>query len=323
MHRSGTSLTAKWLSSCGLSLGDRLMKGAIGNNEGHYEDLDFYDFHEDVFRESEIPYGGLIRTEAIQLSTYFQARLESMIGFKNGLRSHWGWKDPRTCLFLNHYPQRLRNPRYLILHRPADQVINSLWKRQVQISQIETAMDSPEQAELMNGFIESWIQYNEKILTLKDGLKPAEYRIHTVHDLLHEGGAVIDWLNEAGFGLAKVSFGEIFDPQKFTYEVERPPYSPDQEARIKTIEERFAMMRSEKGYAAELEANLSLKNRRICALEAELKKDNEYMPEERAKLRTKVGDLERALEHKNQLVLSAQQWQRNWLRRTLHKWRPS
>ena len=42
MHRSGTSLTASWLSSCGLPLYLNQTWGASpGNPKGHFEDVDF------------------------------------------------------------------------------------------------------------------------------------------------------------------------------------------------------------------------------------------------------------------------------------------
>jgi hypothetical protein len=48
MHRSGTSLISQWLSHCGLHLGERLLGPGIGNAEGHFEDLDFLEFHEQI-----------------------------------------------------------------------------------------------------------------------------------------------------------------------------------------------------------------------------------------------------------------------------------
>ena len=47
MHRSGTSTVARALQSVGVSLGDRLMPAAPGNNDkGFFEDLDIVNFNE-------------------------------------------------------------------------------------------------------------------------------------------------------------------------------------------------------------------------------------------------------------------------------------
>lgn len=45
MHRSGTSFTASVLKKAGLNIGDKLLAAAEGNEFGHFENIDFYDFH--------------------------------------------------------------------------------------------------------------------------------------------------------------------------------------------------------------------------------------------------------------------------------------
>ena len=46
MHRSGTSLLASLFEGAGVSVGTRLLGSGTGNDVGHFEDLDFQEFHQ-------------------------------------------------------------------------------------------------------------------------------------------------------------------------------------------------------------------------------------------------------------------------------------
>src|SRR6185503_8310671 len=50
MHRSGTSLVSSLIQEAGISIGDRLQGASKGNLRGHFEDSDFYNFHEGLLK---------------------------------------------------------------------------------------------------------------------------------------------------------------------------------------------------------------------------------------------------------------------------------
>src|SRR5438309_12089516 len=117
MHRSGTSLVAQWLHRCGLHLGDEVLGPAIGNTEGHFEDIDFVYLHEDILQTHLLPHSGLLE-HAVSKLTYAEIEaMELLILKKNSKQEEWGWKDPRTCLFLSHYRSLLSSACYLIIFR--------------------------------------------------------------------------------------------------------------------------------------------------------------------------------------------------------------
>ena len=60
MHRSGTSLTASLLRGAGLFIGERLMGPYPGNERGHFEDLDFYEFHKRVLAANGLHEDGFL-----------------------------------------------------------------------------------------------------------------------------------------------------------------------------------------------------------------------------------------------------------------------
>ncbi len=67
MHRSGTSLTASLLQSAGLHIGRNLMGPSEGNVKGHFENLDFFEFHRQVLRSQGINENGWTLQEIMAL----------------------------------------------------------------------------------------------------------------------------------------------------------------------------------------------------------------------------------------------------------------
>jgi hypothetical protein len=126
MHRSGTSLVSHWLHRCGLNLGETLLGADIGNVEGHFEDVDFYRFHEDTLAAHHLSKFGFTGEPVKALSEYEEEKLKSIINLKNKLNRQWGWKDPRTCLFLANYRQLIPDARYLNIVRDYGATINSM-----------------------------------------------------------------------------------------------------------------------------------------------------------------------------------------------------
>jgi len=104
MHRSGTSMITQWLNKCGLDIGERLLGALVGNEEGHFEDLDFVDFHTRVLEDHQIRGNGLADKAVHDISNTTRQELNTIIRSKNALHTEWGWKDPRTCLFFIHLP---------------------------------------------------------------------------------------------------------------------------------------------------------------------------------------------------------------------------
>ena len=129
MHRSGTSLITHWLSECGLQLGENFLPAGVGNVDGHYEDIEFLKLHEEILNDNHLPSTGLTDEHNIDVSLYHREKLKSVIKVKNSLYPQWGWKDPRTCLFLDTYKELLPNARYLIVVRDYQSVVSSLLQR--------------------------------------------------------------------------------------------------------------------------------------------------------------------------------------------------
>lgn len=130
MHRSGTSLVASLCRSAGLDVGDRLVPPHASNPAGHFEDLSFFEFHERVLAANgRIPAGYDILDAPLAISAQQQVEARSLVATRRQVAGPWGWKDPRTVLFLDFWREQMPEARFLFVVRSPWQVVNSLTRR--------------------------------------------------------------------------------------------------------------------------------------------------------------------------------------------------
>mgnify|MGYP006272018701 CR=1 FL=1 len=151
MHRSGTSLTASLLHAAGVRLGDRLLGANLGNDRGHFEDLDIYEFHQTVLRSNGLGTEGYVAAGRVtEPLAPIGRRLAAERARGGGV---WGWKEPRTVLFLDYWDAVLPDARYVFVFRRPWEVVDSLFRRGD-----ETFAGNPAFA------AEVWLYYNRTIV---------------------------------------------------------------------------------------------------------------------------------------------------------------
>ncbi|HEX6927540.1 MAG TPA: sulfotransferase [Longimicrobiaceae bacterium] len=129
MHRSGTSLTASYLQRRGLDLGESLIGAGAGNRFGHFEDRDVHRFHERVLKKNRVSV--FPQTDAnlpLRLEQEDLAEAREIVERRSAGRP-WGWKEPRTTLFLDFWAEFLPEARFLLLFRHPLAVVDSLVRR--------------------------------------------------------------------------------------------------------------------------------------------------------------------------------------------------
>lgn len=130
MHRSGTSLVAALCRSAGLDVGSELLPGHASNPVGHFEDLDFYRFHEAVLTAAgRVPAGYGIDDTPVVVDAAARGRAEALVAVRRAGGRPWGWKDPRTVLFLDFWLEMLPEARFLLVFRDPAEVADSLCRR--------------------------------------------------------------------------------------------------------------------------------------------------------------------------------------------------
>lgn len=160
MHRSGTSLVASVLREAGLDIG--LNENAdvglgVGQPRGHFEDRDFFNLHEAILAAAGRSCFTADETSIREIPPIFEERARALVAARAD-RPFWGWKDPRTCLFLDLWDRLLPQARYLFLYRHPVDVALSLWRRNT----------DPELREDPWLAFRAWELYNRRLLALRD-----------------------------------------------------------------------------------------------------------------------------------------------------------
>lgn len=153
MHRSGTSLVSSLLQHAGVHIGEKLIAANSANPRGYFEDVDFYEYHEHLLHERGQTYlhvDGDFKLEPTDAET---ERARQLIAERSH-RHVWGWKDPRTSLFLSFWHKLVPEARFLFVYRHPIEVLLSLLRR--------GEFDS--HPSLMAG-LNAWHTYNANIQT--------------------------------------------------------------------------------------------------------------------------------------------------------------
>jgi hypothetical protein len=246
MHRSGTSLITNWLHRCGLQIGETLLEASVANKEGHFEDREFLKIHEDILTSNGLENTGLVYDKPLTISEYQIEKLKAIIRVKDNHFTEWGWKEPRTCLFLDTYHQLLPNAKYLVIVRDYLAVVNSLLKRRWE--EIDRKFDqrsffSRLKWKLLRrecnkrrfyhayteNFIRVWIDYNQHILRALEQLSPENYLVVN-YSLLQLGDKpVYNFLHDNwGFDLHYCPFNSIYKQNLISHQADLSPFIKDQ-----------------------------------------------------------------------------------------------
>ncbi len=129
MHRSGTSLVASLVAGAGLGLGERLLGAGRGNERGHYEDLDFLELHQKALRAGGFHGDGIVPAGRPALPPALEARAMEILAARRAAGVPWGWKDPRTLLFLDFWAEAAPEAAWLLVFRSPWEVADSLFRR--------------------------------------------------------------------------------------------------------------------------------------------------------------------------------------------------
>ena len=163
-HRSGTSLTARILHRAGLFLGDELLGAHPSNPHGHFEDLKVLNLHEEILSDNGL--NMFVEVPFVPVLSEFQwKRMKSIAENRDVEHPLWGFKDPRTSLFIMVWKHLLPKARVLIVYRHFSEATYSLARRHsIEIfSGRGTAFDRQlwEKPDLA---LKSWLVYNNALL---------------------------------------------------------------------------------------------------------------------------------------------------------------
>ena len=228
MHRSGTSLITNWLHHCGLQVGEKLLGAATGNTEGHFEDTEFLKIHEEILADNGLSITGLIFDQQLVLSEYELEKIKAVLTIKARRYTQWGWKEPRTCLFLDTYRKLLPEAKYLVIVRNFGDVVSSLLNRawaeiddqymrrslftRLKWQYIKKPFKKKSFYRRYAGFyLQVWIDYNQHILAALEKTKSENFMVISYTMLQIEDKRIFLHLEQKwGFALQYVPFNSIY-----------------------------------------------------------------------------------------------------------------
>lgn len=129
MHRSGTSLTASLFGGAGVNMGERLFGPNVGNSLGHFEDVGFLEFHMRALRELGHNLEGYVTRPLAVMPADLVTEARKLVANRVQTPRLWGWKEPRTTLFLDFWNRLLPEARYAFVFRNPWDVADSLFRR--------------------------------------------------------------------------------------------------------------------------------------------------------------------------------------------------
>ena len=128
MHRSGSSAVTGLLQTAGLHIGTRLMEANFANIRGYFENLSFYQFHQAALSSLKNNPNGYSLHSFPALLEPWTTRARELLQ-QEQQAGPWGWKDPRSVLFLNFWRELCPDARYVFLFRNPWCVVDSLYRR--------------------------------------------------------------------------------------------------------------------------------------------------------------------------------------------------
>ncbi|MEG4353236.1 glycosyltransferase [Microcoleus sp. LAD1_D3] len=185
MHRSGTSLTASLFQKVGVDIGKKLVGPADGNVKGHFENVDFVEFHKSVLRSHGIDELGCTLEKTIPVAAEYVEIAKRAIDQNQQTHKHWGWKDPRTALFWDFWLTLLPEANFICVYRSPWEVVDSLYRRGTDFSLLQ----NPEMA------VKMWIHYNQKVLELYERF-PHRCLLANVYPIGNTPELFLDRVNE-------------------------------------------------------------------------------------------------------------------------------
>ena len=129
MHRSGTSLVASLFAGAGVHVGTRLIGASRGNDRGHWEDLDFYELHARALEANGVGNEGFSCAADLIMPPPLRDEAVRVVAAKAAAGAAWGWKDPRTTLFLDFWQSLLPEAVFVFVFRSPWEVADSLFRR--------------------------------------------------------------------------------------------------------------------------------------------------------------------------------------------------
>ena len=204
MHRSGTSLIAQYLSLCGLSLGNNLTSRYSKSKDSafgfHHEDMDFVKFHDALLNRRHVSALPTSRLRFFLPTSKAEKQRAAHLLAQKHEQADWGWKDPRTALFLDMWKNTDNRLVFLSMFRQPMAVVDSLLRRKADRGITKNPLIA----------VQAWRIYNQNILRFHHRF-PDKSLLINVDRLVQAGDDIVPAINaNYALDLKPIPFTEFF-----------------------------------------------------------------------------------------------------------------
>ena len=159
------------LANAGLVIGDDLLPSGPSNPDGHFEDRALVRLHDMELARlggswHQPPAGNKRQPKPGGMSQEFATGVATALTPYLTQAAHWGFKDPRTCLFLRQWQTLLPTARYVFVYREPAACVRSLLTRQAQAIAYQPVLRGKELFFWQNpdSALALWSHYNRTIV---------------------------------------------------------------------------------------------------------------------------------------------------------------
>lgn len=152
------------MHQAGLFLGHELLGAHPSNPHGHFEDVEVMDLHEQILSDNDLnlfvesPFLPVIGDKRWH-------RMREIVKTRNAEHELWGFKEPRTSLFIMAWKHLLPESKVLIVYRHFAETTYSLARRHsTEIFMGRGSSFNRQLWEVPDLALKSWLAYNESLL---------------------------------------------------------------------------------------------------------------------------------------------------------------
>ncbi len=194
---------ARFMHESGIKMGEAFYVDESSNKYGHYEDMDFLNVQR---QEVAGHFGGedWLVWEDFETTADFSKKATGIYTAKALANpdGDWGWKDPRTALFLDFWHKLNPGICFIFMVRRPEAIVNSLCRL------LKTRWSVAEKAK----YLKSYVHYNRAIIRFIRDYPAAKCAVVS-HDILTDNQAVeLNRINDKlGTKFNTELFSHLFD----------------------------------------------------------------------------------------------------------------
>lgn len=205
---SGASIAADVLFRSGLDIGERLNPPNLSDAAGFFTDADFVEFHGKILDAGRVDLARPSTWGGIRMGEAHTEEADGLVRRRCAKRGPWGWKDPRTVLFLEPWNERLPDARWVFVYRDPAFAAWSMITRPAAEEMAPTPLRRARMA------LRVWSEYNRRIVAFVRDAGDRSLLLKAPDDFSDDGAEALGRVlrERWGYELGAIDYRDVFRP---------------------------------------------------------------------------------------------------------------